>query len=267
MDRLERVKTGTRSNSQLKQYLDCGYRFKLERIDRAWQRPAAWFPHGTAVHKAVEEYERSGRSMSLEAAQDVFRESYAEEVSRYCEETPNLEYWFSSGRFKGPIDVERRYHIGLGQVAGYIGYAKDHPDERVWTAPDGTPAIELGFRLDLEGVVVIGYIDLVIEHPKHGVHVRDIKTGRAPGDDLQLAIYAVAVNELYGTEITTGDYWMAKRGGPTRPYDLSAWTKERLTEEFRKMDQGVKAERFEPNPDPNKCGRCGVNLSCPFRLL
>src|SRR5690606_29952771 len=66
-----------RSVSQLKQYQKCGYSYYLARIEREWERPAAWLPQGLAVHEAAEEYEKSGRTMSLDKMQDVFQESSA----------------------------------------------------------------------------------------------------------------------------------------------------------------------------------------------
>src|SRR5262249_30789572 len=53
-----------------------GHSYYLARVKKAWQKPAAWLPQGSAVYEAAEAWERSGRTMSVEQAQDVFRESY-----------------------------------------------------------------------------------------------------------------------------------------------------------------------------------------------
>ena len=257
-----------RSVSQLKQYQKCGYSYYLARIERVWERPAAWLPQGLAVHEAAEEYEKSGRTMSLDKMQDVFQESYANHTNRMAEQTPNFDYWFASGPYKGAADVERRFNLGMDQVVKYKEYYEQKaPQEVIWITPDGEPAIELRFDLDLDGTKVVGYIDQVIEHPEHGIIVRDIKTGNKPGDDFQLAVYAVAVNDRYDTEISVGDYWMGRAGKPTVPYKLDDWSKEAITEQFKEVDEGIRAERFDPDPEESKCRFCSVETSCPFSAL
>jgi len=268
-----------RSVSQLKEYKDCPYRYHLNRVERAWQRPAAWLPQGTAVHEAAEHWEKSGRTMALEEARSVFSSAYDREVNRMCDDTPNFNYWFRSGPYGGKADIERRYEIGLNQIAGYVEYYTDkHPEEVIWIAPDGTPAIELRFTLDLDGVEVRGFIDQVIADPTEDdghdgqIRVRDIKTGNNPGDDLQLKVYALAIEDLAGVDILSGDYWMGgsngkrKHGGPTKPYDLTAWSREQVTEEFHRLDEQVKAGNFPADPEPSKCRFCSVANACSFSM-
>ncbi|MGY2062753.1 RecB family exonuclease, partial [Nocardia gipuzkoensis] len=189
------------SVSQYKSYERCPYGYYLERIERVWQRPAAWLSQGTAVHKAIEEFELSGRAMTVEQMQAVFRESYVAATNEMCEVTPNLNYWFRSGPYGGAADIGRRYRLGLEQVAGYPRWVHDHPEEQVWVTPDGTLAVELYFEVDLDGVVVRGYIDSVIFDPHTGrKKVRDCKTGRQPGDSFQLGTYRAALEAKFGIE-------------------------------------------------------------------
>lgn len=254
-----------RSVSQVKEYTQCPYRFYLHRILRAWERPAAWLPQGLGVHEAAEAWERSGREMSLEDAQDAYRESYAKHTNRLCSDTPNLDWWFSSGPYHGETDIQRRFDLGLSQVERYLTYyTETAPKEVVWITPDGTPAIELGFEMELDGVKVRGYIDQVIEMPAGETRVRDIKSGNSPGDDFQLATYKVAVEETYGATVRFGDYWMGRNGKPTVPYNIEAWTTEKVTEVFKATDEAILAERFDPDPEPSKCRFCSVALACEF---
>src|SRR5690606_33562329 len=96
---------------------------------------AAWLPMGSAVHAAVEAWEKSGRALTVEEAQAVFREEYAKEVSKYTETTPNFDYWFASGPYRAPEDLPRRFDLGHEHVERYIEWALSHPNEKVWTAP------------------------------------------------------------------------------------------------------------------------------------
>lgn len=286
-----------RSVSQYNQFKKCPYSYYLQRRIRAWQKPAAWLPQGTAVHKAAEEWEKSGREMSLDEAQAIYTRSYAEEVTRYCQDTPNWDYWFRSGPYKCPEDVDRRYDKGFEQVESYVRYyTETAPREVIWITPDGKPAIELEFDIDLDGVKVRGFIDQitmvqpVVPKPltKSGKPStskkalaeyeelvantpfvptpRDIKTGNKPGDAFQLATYDVAVEEQYGIKADQADYWMGRLGKPTKLFDLTEWTRERVTEEFHWLDESIKAEEFEPLPETDKCNFCSVKNACEFSL-
>src|SRR6516164_8393805 len=87
----------------------------------------------------------------------------------------------------------------------------------------GTPGIELGFDIDLDGVLIRGFIDaIVVRYLEDGTRelvVRDHKTGNNPGDDFQLGVYSVALAEQFGSMATGGDYWMGRSGKPTYPFD------------------------------------------------
>jgi putative RecB family exonuclease len=261
-----------RSVSQLKLYERCPMAYYLSRVEKVWQRPAAWLGQGSAVHEAAEAYERSGRTMTLEAMQDVFRDSYATHINEACEITPNFEYWFKSGPYGGELDVARRYQIGLEQCEKYMRWYENHPQEVIWITDDGTPAIELGFDIDLDGVLVRGFIDAVIETPcpvngNPEITVRDNKTGNHPGDDFQLGVYGVAISKEYGIDpVMFGDYFMCKTGKPTYPFKISEWTEELVTRKFHELEDNIQAGRFDPTPSPDVCRFCDVSSSCEYAV-
>jgi putative RecB family exonuclease len=281
-----------RSVSQYNQYKKCPYAYKLERIDKVWSRPAAWLAQGSAVHEAAEAWERSGRVMPIEDMVDVYTESYEKHINAACEVTPNFDWWFASGRYGGEEDTERRYLIGVEQCGKYIDWYTNHPAEVIWIAPDGTPGIEIGFDIDLDGVLVRGFIDAVIDDQSEPIVsydgagnvwsertgqeprsipnliVRDNKTGNRPGDDFQLGVYAVALQETYGLfGPYKGDYWMGKTGKATYPFDLRNWTREKVSAEFRELEDNIAAERFDPKPSPDNCRMCSVSYSCEFSAV
>ena len=255
-----------RSVSQYNQYKRCPLSYRLSRIDKRWEKPAAWLPQGSAVHTVAETIEKrkhAGSPMSLEEAHELFRDEYSKEIDRYTSETPNFEYWFRSGPYGGEADVERRFLIGMGQVETFYRFSEQ---QVIWISPDGVPGIELSFDIDLDGVLVRGFIDAVVRDGDT-IALRDYKTGNKPGDDFQLGVYKVALEEQYGVTTDTGDYWMARTGKPTYPYDLSEWTRERVTAEFAELEANIQAGRFEPDPEPSKCLFCGVASSCEFRAV
>lgn len=290
--RLAKVKEMPRSVSQVKEYLvklgGCGYRYYLDRVIRAWDKPAAWSPQGTAVHAAAEAWEKSGRTMTLVEAEDVYRDRYAEEINSLAEDTPNWDFWFASGPYRGAVDVERRYQLGLDQVARYVHYyTLVAPHEVIWITPDGEPAIELRFDFELDGVAMRGFIDQVVRvrppRPRTAsgalsksrkaldewtglpdlLRVRDIKSGNTPGDSFQLGVYGLAIEDSYGVVPDGGgDYWMGRVGGPTGVYELMP--RDGITDLVHEADSGIKAERFEPNPEESRCKFCSVRTACAF---
>lgn len=252
-----------RSVSQYNTYQKCPYAYKLARIDKVWSRPAAWLGMGSAVHEAAEMWEKSFRQMSVEDAQEVFRESYERHINEACETTPDLDRWFASGPYKGAADIERRYNIGLQHVETYIDYYENHPQEVIWIDSDGTPGIELSFDMALDGVLVRGFIDSIIQSPE-GLIVRDIKTGNKPGDEFQLAVYAVAVNKVYNIKPNILEYFMTKTGTMV-DHPIEGWSEEKITEMFSSLERNIKDGLFPPKPSKSNCGFCDVSDSCEYR--
>lgn len=280
-----------RSVSQYNQYFRCPQAYNLARIVLVWQRPAAWLQQGTAVHEVAELYEKrklEGGVMTLEEAQEAFKESYARDINAACQITPNLQFWSRSGPYAGPEDIERRFGIGLEQVEKFINWTESN-GLKIWVAPDGTPGIELHFKVTLGmdpscpvhahgikdddcdcgvgPIVVQGYIDAVVVDEDGNVKVIDYKTGKSPGDDFQLGVYGVALQLMFGIEPPQeGAYWMGQSGKLTYPYDISEWTIERVTEEFIRLEEALMTENYEADPEPNKCQFCDVSASCDFAL-
>ena len=257
-----------RSVSQMHTYERCPYAYYLGRIKKVWRRPAAWLAQGTAEHEVfevVKKAEHAGDPIPLEDAKDLFRQSYAEAINEAAAVTPNFEYWFASGPYGGQLDIERRYNLGLEQIERFYRWEESHPEEVIWVAEDGTPGIEIDFDIDLDGVLVRGYIDLVLYSGcGDEFYVRDYKTGNHPGDDFQLGVYSVAISEQYGGFGPSGDYWMGRTGKPTYPFDLTLWTRERVTERFHELDGKIRAGDFPARPDPKVCNFCDVAASCEY---
>nr|WP_063777422.1 PD-(D/E)XK nuclease family protein [Streptomyces sp. 769] len=255
------IRLRNRSYSQYSQYGRCGHEYELERVKRVPVPPAAWFMQGTAVHAAIEAFEKSGRTMSKVEAVDAYVDAWSHEQEAMFRKEPDLEKWRCLGRKRPPKDLEDRYREGHRQVVGYIDYVKDS-GETIWTLPDGQPAIEVRFEIKLNGVPVIGFIDQIIEHPDLGLMVRDIKTGtKLPGNHIQLVLYKLAIKQLYGVDIAYGDYWMGKNLAPTDPQWLDNVDPAWLAEQFRQMDIAERNKVYLANPGDH-CRICGVKKWC-----
>jgi len=264
-----------RSYSQLNSYDRCPYMYYLERVEKVWQRPAAWLPMGTAVHSAAEAWELSGRVMTLEEAQQAFRDQYRASTDLLLEETPNPKFWFRSGPYKGPEDITRRYRLGLEHVERYISWYKKHPEQVPFTYFDGETdkiAVEMPFEIEIGGIKVRGFIDWVGMQADGSFLVRDNKTGTLPGGPDQLATYALAVEDRFAlagssaAQCQVGDFFMTRTGKPTFPYQLTQVVKTELEMDYVRMDTAVKAGDFPAKPEAKKCMFCSVSASCKYRV-
>jgi hypothetical protein len=258
-ERFERYRNQRRSYSQTRQWHECGHQFFLSRIKRVPEMRGAWLEQGVAVHAVIEAYEKSERSLTDSQARSMYQDRYSTMVNESLARQPDPDMWFSSGPYKGlPNDIERRYLVGADQVSAYLVWSQANNDQKILHN-----SVELMFVLDLDGVEVLGYIDQVVDHPKKGPGIRDVKTGQKPTEHKQLELYGLAVNELHDWGVEWGDYWLGKTGRLSRPVNIST-ERSHFVEWFAKMDAGVKAGDFLPNPG-DACARCPVQLSCDYR--
>lgn len=197
----------------------CGALFQRRYVDRVPSRGAAWLPQGIAVHEWLEVWEKQGRVMGLEESLGFARDVYWREIARVEEQCGAVRSWFGSGSYSPSDDVVRREGAVLEQVGCLF---ERMPIEDVWVTPDGVSGIELPFRFLLpSGVEVVGFADRVINHPKWGVVVQDLKTGRTPADPWQLGVYALGLREQFGVECTRGAIIKASTGRMTRTVKVS----------------------------------------------
>lgn len=216
------------------------------------------------MHKAMEEWERSGRTLGLETLRGIYIEEFQRSIDDQARHTPNFSVWFGSGPYGPEEDITRRFGLGWEQTKGLIQWSLNHPEVKIWETPDGDPAIELEFFVELGGVTVKGYIDQIVETPK-GLVVRDIKTGAKPGDAFQLAVYAEAMKQLHGVDINRGDYFMGKTMKPTRLIPITPEERARTHEEFKWLETQITEQNFEAKPSRQNCQMCDVASSCQYK--
>lgn len=233
----------------------------MERICKAPSQPAAWFHQGTAFHSAIEAYEREYRELPPDDVTGIFEDEYDRLIAADMERQPDLSKWMTGGRVKTVDDIPRRRERGIEQVKGYLRYAANDPG-RVWLTPSGTPAVEVEFSLDFDGIEVIGFVDQVWQYETGQIGPRDPKTGtKIPEWDIQLGVYRWAIHRLFGFLPSWGDFWMAKNGGPLAPVDLTVFTWDLLATWFHQLDKGIREGVFLPNPG-DSCRTCGVHEFC-----
>lgn len=261
-----------RSFSQWSDMNQCPYSYYLKRVEKKAQIQAAWTAQGTAIHEAMEYWERSDRLSPVENIELVFLEAYDREIEEAKDKEPNLSRWFASGPYTAEDDIPRRRELGVAQVSKSIVWYDKHPGEQPWVHPDGRLGIELPFVLQLGSVAVRGYVDWYGNLGHTVLGPRDLKSGRRPGKHMQLKIYDLAMDdhfEFRGEERPgggSGDFFMTRLGKPTVAQDLTQVSRDEIVLEFETIDQDIKAGDFPANPSEDGCKFCPVRRACKFRM-
>ena len=258
-----------RSVSQLTTYQACSEQWRLQRIAQAPQRPAAWFVQGSAVHEALEEYERSEREISEHDLHDVYLTRYRTEANDMVEKHPEESAWLTGGRKRGFDDLTEREERGWWQVQDYVSWAES--ESELWRVAQ----VELEFSIVLGGVEVIGFIDQITEWRDGTMNAADLKTGvKLPASPLQLVTYDHALTEYGYNTGHTGDWIHLGKPATSRVkekrvsreiVDLTEsplFKRENLEQMYFDLDRGIENQVFLPNPSDSCVRTCGVSQFC-----
>jgi hypothetical protein len=199
-------------------------------------------------------------------AVEVFNVAYDAEIAVDTAKWPDWDAWLTGGRKSGEQDVADRKVIGAYQVEQYIAYALEHAAE--WRVI----ASEVGFEIEIGGVLTTGYIDQVRQHADGSIEVADPKGGSTiPGSAVQLAVYAKAVEQYMGVKPSKACFLKLARPatarGKAKPtlelhHDLEPWTDELLERMFRDFDKAERLGLYLPNPSDDCHRTCTVAEYC-----
>lgn len=270
---IEESERAHRSVSQLTSWSACGEAFRLERVARVPQRPAAWFIQGHATHAAIEEWERSKRSITLPDLEGLYLDSYRDEEVKLMEKWPDEAHWMTGGARKGFADLSEREDRGWAQVLGYVEWAMGQ--SHLWEIID----VERGFRQLFGDVPVRGFIDQIALWGDGTIEPRDLKSGtKTPASALQLIVYALVIERVTGLKVRGASFvkllnpnGRSKAATATQHLEIDLQQEaaylnpEFLDQLFRDADRGIDAQIFLPNPTDG-CDRvCGVQQWCRIK--
>ena len=148
-------------------------------------------------------------------------------------------------------------------VSEYIAWRKHNPNWKIWTAPDGRPAIELELMPVVADVPIKMVIDRIFEVNGQLVIV-DLKTSKnTPTSTLQLGFYKLGLEETFDIKVDWGNYYMSRGSNTVEMVDLSGYTFEKMEFLVKGFDKARKAGIFLPNT--NSCQyMCGLTAHCQF---
>lgn len=256
----------TRSFSQLQTYARCSEQYRLQKVEKAPEQMTAWAPQGNAFHAGMEAWEKSGRALTEAEVVDLAVADYDARIAAQREKQPEDSGWLTGGRTKPQVDIDRRRDRVAEQVRGYLAYSLEHESEfRPAELPDGRPAVEVPFTIEINGVTIRGAIDLILTWPDTGtLTIRDLKTGnKLPNDPLQLSVYGLAWTYLFGDVIEYGDFFMCKNNAPTEPYYLLDYPESYIGAWLEMFDRSEKQGIYLPNGGDH-CRVCTVRPYCPL---
>jgi RecB family exonuclease len=234
------------SFSRVDTYRLCPTKFRYAYVDRLPGRPGPHLSFGTSIHAALEAfYDR--KLPTCPSEDDLVGFLYDAWDSSGFAELPREEQlrWYRHAQ-----DVVRRFHRRVAER-----YRLPAATEAWFELPVGDLA------------VVVGSIDRIDADDDGALHVVDYKTNRKVRDrervagSLQLAIYALACEHLYGRLPATVCLDFVVPGVevrvPLERIDLDA-AREAVTDTAR----GVLAEHYEPTPN-RLCDWCDFRSLCP----
>lgn len=241
-------------------WLDCGERFRLERVLGAPQQNAWWFLGGSAFHKASELLDLGETSDPLQAwaiaweeeLQAVKPKEVLKAGGKVSAAYPNKEdkLWWAA---KGPQMVVD--YLKWREAAFEQGW-------QWWIMPDGKPAIEVPVFITYGDTLIKGYVDRVMVNPNGELVIVDLKSGsRVPESTLQLGTYARAFAHTQGVTATLGAYYMSRKGTLTDAKSLLHYTDSVLTQWYGSTKKAIENEIFIPKVGMF-CGSCSVSKYC-----
>lgn len=201
------------------------------------------------------------------SALDLWAQAWEQETAEAMKwtEAP-VELWRTGGRKTKALpngeDLGWWHEQGPQQLERYESWLRSCVNQgwQVATLPAGRPGVEWGFETEFGGVAVRGYIDLILTRDGQ-IMVVDLKSGQPPKSDIQLGLYARALEKDTGWPVDFGAYYITRNGEATPPVSLERFTEDFFVDLFAKTDRIVREGLFLPNVS-NMCVSCSVHDYC-----
>ena len=246
---------GIYSHSKLSTFEQCPHKFRLRYIK-----------------KIIPEVEKSIEAHLGNAVHEALEWLYLEVMK--AKEIPTIDELiiFYANRWQDAYDdsftivrkdMTAKDYFNMG-VKFLIDYHTKHSPFQ-----DGTLEVEKKIRLDLGKHQIIGYIDRLVKNPMTGdFEIHDYKTGKTLptqekiNGDRQLALYSIAIKELFGEEKRVCLVWHYlahnQKICSNRTNEELAKLKEETLELIEKIES---AEDFPTNKSP-LCNWCEYKSIC-----
>lgn len=232
------------SYSAISTYQKCPLSYKFLYVDRLPTKPSHHLSFGSSIHSALEFF------YNVEVAEPC-------SLDRLLEELDNV--WLREGY---EDEVQEQQYKGKGRAILTQFYSENVLSFAV------PIAVEKRFALDMDGITLSGIIDRIDRLSNGGIEIIDYKTnGKLPpktkiNTDLQLPIYHMAVEEMYGTapEKVTLYFLIPNQRISTRKTKSDVV---KAKDAIFKVVDNIQAQRFDPFKNP-LCPWCDFIELCPL---
>ncbi|MBN2383528.1 RecQ family ATP-dependent DNA helicase [bacterium] len=168
------------SYSKIATFLECPKRYHFQYILNIPTLAKPYFSFGTSIHNTLRAFHSHEICISLDALQQLYRE---------C--------WIKEAGYASPVEEQQYFELGLDLLRTY--HAGQREEYR-------RPLLqEERFQLECDQYILTGVIDRIDRSPDGSLEVIDYKTSRRKTsltelhDNLQLALYGLAVKSMLGT--------------------------------------------------------------------
>lgn len=253
----------------MRDYRECGEKFRLGRLTDAQARPGWAALAGSAFHTVSEEIDYTEHAGMLSQGYDAYLAATLAEFERNIAEAELDTGWpreqFRAYGYRPPQGYDYYVNTGLpNAIRSFLEWRLTSGWE-VADIVDFGPGIELPFEVEIGQVVVKGRIDRVMTDGK-GFYVFDYKSGNKPKAIEQLGLYSYALREQYDTHIEWGYYIYGLKRGSVElagPANLAHFDHDHLAPVYKEADRGIESGIFVPNPG-EACFFCDYTHACEF---
>lgn len=272
-----------RSNSQLSEYLDCGYKYYLKRVaskqSEETKRPSWSLIGGRATHRVIEAFEKKATYAETSNVKKAwpdpawtkakFKAFFLEEIEEEIAISAGSEFehtstWFAAA--KGKEDFSWWLSEGAHMMEMYAEMNPSNRGFHTLILEPGKLALELEIEYDWDGVPQLMYIDHVTVDSFGVLDIIDYKSGKSMPSDggLQVITGVHAVQKMFPDRtVRGGNYYHLRTGKLSRLYETKEIPYEAIVHLYHEFDRSEREEIYLPRVS-SYCSGCQVRNQCVF---
>ncbi len=235
------------SASALKTYQDCPLSYKFSYLYRIPTPPAVQLEFGSILHSVIENLTQNPDTSRLPREQALAL----------------LDEFWSSQVYESVTQESEARETASTLIDTYLAWEESNPNTTI--------GVEKEFFFTFADHTIHGYIDRIEQTPKGSYVVIDFKSGKKPAEltkkavneNIQLNIYCLAVQELYGALPEKAEFFYLKDDKRV-PYAPTEETIEGFKKTLSTLINGITSEQFPANPEYQRCQWCAYAELCEF---